>query len=158
MTEHRAKGANLHKPADGQFGMNWAYEANHCPAEEIFAPGFFNAQRGNMRTGDSVRAIRIVDGHVREVAEGIVLHVDAKDVIVAKGFVVSFDPPETKETEGKEAKGEGFVQGSGEVKWNAGKKVHEVHVEGAVVFATKDKDLAQSVARGDVPVPEPEIA
>lgn len=154
MTEHRAKGSNLHKPADGQFGMNWVYDASHCPLSDVFQPGFFNGLRGNIRPGDSIRAVRIENNHVREVAEAIVLHVSAKDVIVSRPAIMKFDQPEAEEAAPVEEKPAGFVQGTGEVKWNAGKKAHEVHVDGAVVFSTKDKDLAHSVARGDVPVPE----
>ena len=42
-----------------------------------------------------------------------------------------------------------FIRGDGEVKWNPGKKVHEVILNDAVVFASADKAEATAVALGN---------
>ena len=42
-----------------------------------------------------------------------------------------------------------YIKADGEVKWNPGKKEHEVLVDGAVVFSSADKAQALAVASGD---------
>jgi hypothetical protein len=154
MSEHRAKGQFLHKPEDGTFGRVWTYNASHCPsAETAFEAGFFNTHRDNLLAGDSIRLVRISNGHVVAYGECLVLHVSKTDVVVKPLGAMTIDRPEDENPK-VETRPASFVQGTGEAKWNAGKKQHEVIVAGAVVFATKDKDLAATCRSPKRPTPE----
>jgi hypothetical protein len=51
---------------------------------------------------------------------------------------------------------EDYVTADATVRWNLGKKMHEVLIGDAVVYATPDKDLAHRIAAGDEPIPRPD--
>ncbi len=69
-------------------------------------------------------------------------------------YVAEHETPETAEfpSEGRERR-----ISMGRVKWNPGKQMHEVWAGEDVVFRTREKPLAEKVARGEEPVPESDV-
>jgi len=69
-------------------------------------------------------------------------------------YVAEHEDPETTEfpSEGRERR-----ISMGRVKWNPGKQMFEVWAGEDVVFRTREKPLAEKVARGEEPVPETDV-
>lgn len=158
MTDHRARYGNLYCVSQAPYASHHCYQSP-LPIEEMLQPEFYLPVRNNLRVGDTIRVVQTVAGENTRVlawAEAMVVDADAKavDLRILSGPTKI---PLPKPAEGSAAPADGqpdkFVGGNGEVKWNAGRKMHEVVVGGETVFASRDKDLCTAVARGDTPIP-----
>ena len=153
--ETRGRPHKLMISGDGQFGTTHVYRCDHCPIEAALKDGFFRSLRGNVLPGDEIKVIEIQNDRVTATWECIVIDRTPLDVQIAptRGPIQRFDnKPLARPMPEVEIVPLEYIKGSGTVKWNPGKKKHEVLVDGQVVGAFKDKGEAQSYARGDAPL------
>jgi hypothetical protein len=155
----KAKPHKLERSGDGQFGTVWNYSGVN-KIEEAFVEGFFDPVVNNLIPGDSIRVVELNKEIVTAYCEFMVVAKEKLQVFCRPMTkeVVRFEAPASRTPKVhapvyvEEAKPQ-FIKGSGEVKWNPGKMKHSVLVDGKEVAAFKDKGEAESVARGDLPLP-----
>jgi len=144
----------LNKASDGQFGTQWAYklEDGHS-IEEALAPMFFSNVRDNMLVGDIINLVLMKENCIVKYAEVIVVKKTAYDIMVKMTHEreFEFDTSEKKVNKNVEPIEE-FIKGDGTVVWNPGRRRFDVVVDGNVVAWSADKQMAQSIARGDAPI------
>jgi hypothetical protein len=134
------------------------------PLTDILNDRFFNNVRDNLRAGDQIAICRYdtVPGnhHATRLVEFCVVRVTEKTVDGVKLFVVqpvvgiAADSPEVLQQ--AEASRERYIEGSGEVRWNPGRKCYELRCNGEVLITDiprEDKEQALAIARGDAPLP-----
>lgn len=160
----KCKPQNLCRRGDGQFGTPFAYtfEGKEHGMESVFDDGFFLPVAANLIAGDTIRIMQIEKPvptkpetwRVAAFAEVLVTFNDRKTIeTVVTQKPAALTAPEPEQAASEVFEQENYVSGSGEVKWNPGIKKHEVIVDGEPVFASKDKEEAQAVCRGDQPIP-----
>lgn len=135
-------------------------------AEVVADPLYFNNVRSNLRAGDHISICRYEgepgahhDARVVEFCEVRVVSTKRGDnvvVTVVRPIVeIAADGAAVEAAKPNEFKR--YISGSGEVRWNPGRKAYEIVVDGAVVVAgisRERKEWAQAVARGDEPLPD----
>lgn len=157
MTLLRAKVANFALSEQSPFCRTFCYWADH-PLKEMLAEGYFLTVASSLMAGDRIKAVQITNndprqGRVLAYAELQVVAVSTEERTIDVRPLQIADFPEQKAPEPEpEEKAPAFTPADGEVKWNPGKKRHEVVAMGSVVGWSKDKAEAEAMARGDVPL------
>lgn len=154
----KAKTHNLNKPEDGNYGKQFNYICKDHDINTCFQPGFFDPLSGNFMAGDTVRCIKIKDERVTAMAEGIVLEVNSTSTVRAVEFtpiskVTTFSDKLPEEDKPKEEDGPDYIRENGTVKYNYTNKNWDILVDGEIVHTSNNKIEANSIARGDQPIP-----
>ena len=154
----KARTNNLNKPEDGNYGKQFNYICKDHDINTCFQPGFFDPLSGNFMAGDIVRCIKITDERVVAMAEGIVLEVEATANSRNVEFtpisqVTTFSEKLAEKEEIKEADGPTYIGENGTVKYNYTNKNWDILVDDEIVHTSNNKIEANSIARGDQPIP-----
>jgi hypothetical protein len=154
----RANQKNFHNSTDGQFGRVWNYHCKDHSIDECFKPAFFASIRSNLMASDVIRLIRMIKGNAVAYCEGMVLQVTDKDVDfrMISDSIIYFQYRKDFEKEIIEIKKESppaYIQGEGKINYNPGRKMFIIKVGGEMVAEAADKDTAERIVRGDMPIP-----
>jgi hypothetical protein len=154
----KAKTNNLNKPEDGNYGKQFNYICKDHDVNTCFQPGFFDTLAGNFMAGDTIKCIKIVKERVVTVAEGMIIEVQISGNVRTVEFqpttkLTTIAGKHCTEEEEKEANGPEYIKENGSVNYNYKLRRWDVMVEGKVVYESDDKQEAQSIARGDLPIP-----
>lgn len=158
MTEHRAKTPDLCMSDAMPFQQHFEYRTQ-LPLSEIINERFFLPCGASLRPGDRISLVRydgpVTAHHMARVIEFAAVRVVAKSSkaleLMPEGEITKVPKPEAEPASPAEPREE-YVKAQGEVRWNPGKRLHEVVVSGEAVCGTPDKDLALAIARGDEPI------
>lgn len=149
----RARPGNLCMSEAVPFGQQWTYHTDR-PIDMVLSKDYFLGERYKFRVGDELRVCQIVDGRVRERVDAFIIENEGPVFEMALGERVVFpDKRKRPELTTSAPSGERFIGANGTVRWNPGRKVHEVFEGDAIVAATTDKQLAWDMATGAVPLP-----
>lgn len=155
MNDHRAKPGDLCMSDAMPWCQHFEYRTD-LPLKDITHDKFFLPVRDNLRDGDAITLCRFakVDKGTQEklleVVEVRVLKCEHEGVKLGqRGKIETFDHGDTAAAKPPKAPVEKYIPADGEVRWNPGKKEHEVFADGKAVFSSADKAEAQAVARGD---------
>ena len=148
---------NLHNATDGQFGRIWSYHCKDHAIDECFKPGFWASLRNNLMAGDFIRLVRIIKDSAVAHCEGVVIKVTDKDVDfrMASPAVIYWSDREDFKEKKEEIKKEtppAYIKGEGKIKYNVGLGVFEIRVDDTIVAEAADKDTAERIVRGDLPI------
>tara|TARA_R110002096_G_scaffold53659_1_gene139266 strand:+ start:843 stop:1319 length:477 start_codon:yes stop_codon:yes gene_type:complete len=153
----KARTNNLNKPEDGNYGKQYNYICKDHDISTCFQPGFFDPLSGNFMAGDTVRCIKISNERVVAMAEGIVLEVEttsnARKVEFKSISEITTFPKKPAEEKVKEADGPTYIGENGTVKYNYTNKNWDILVDDVIVHTSNNKIEANSIARGDQPIP-----
>lgn len=155
----RARTGNLCMAEAVPFGQKWTYHTDR-PLDMVLSPDYFKAERYKLRVGDELRVCRIVEDRVREMVDLLIIeNSDPVFEMVEVGERREFPDVRKRVSPVDHApRGERYIGANGSVRWNPGRKVHEVFEGDKLVAASQDKDLAWEMARGSVPLPALEEA
>jgi hypothetical protein len=153
MTERRANPERLFRLADGLTqGYDIFVYRTDDPVAAILAPGYFMRLHNRVSRDDLIQ-VRAREGETLRIGTLAVLKVAFHEVVVGVFEPFKEIVPIADETA---TAARNVLKSGGKVIWNPGNRRHEVILGTEVVFATADKELAAAVARGAVPVPQPE--
>lgn len=146
----------IERVGDGQFGTHWSYKCALHKIEECYKEGFFDQASGNLVPGDTVIILEMAKDVVTSTSSFMIVAKNGRTVVARplSMHITRFHMKREEEPTPEKEKREEFIKGSGEVKWNPGKKTHEVLINEKVVESFKNKDEAIAFARGDSPVME----
>ena len=152
---NKIKVHELMQVGNGQLGTSWMARVDH-PVEESFSEGFFSPAASNLMGGDSIRVARLDKGRLLEFVDVVVIerkfgpdHIEVKPV----GPVMNFEQAEI-EVETVDESMVLHVPEDCTAQWKGPVLRWQVIGESGKVYATgiEDKDVAHSMARGDVPL------
>ena len=157
-----AKVKNFHNTVDGQHARAWSYECLDHPIDLCFTPGFWAVLRSNLMAGDTIVMTRMMKGCCVASCIGMVVEVTDEDVDfrMHSDHIVYYSERDDFKKEVIKIKEEpppAYIKGDGKIKWNPGKGCFDIRVEGVVVAEAADKDTAERIVRGDMPMPVLEI-
>jgi hypothetical protein len=159
MSKVKAKHNKLNKPEDGNFGKMWNYICDQHDVKECYQEGFFDPLAGNLMAGDTIRILEVRDKRIFSMADGIVLEVihtnrlDKVEFFPLSSKVLKFPVRNFKEPAKEYEAPTEYIQGTGAVEYNPGKKTYNILCEGKIISECVNKERAHAIARGDFPIP-----
>lgn len=135
----KAKPSHLYKPEDGTSCRRYILTVDH--AIDAIPERFFDTLISNLLPGDEI-TVKQFDKVNDDMGKSMLLarqdfevlgldHADRRVLIIPRGDVVMLSLPEESKPE---------------IKWNAGKKMHQVVRGGDVLFESADKGEAKAFA------------
>ena len=149
-----------------QAGRGWHYyHHDYHSAEDVLRPDYFLSLRQELKPRDRVDITLgdIDQGNAGYFIETVVTR-SAREGVVLSVLHEHSLPGIPVESKVPEPPAPRYVTADGKVEWNIGRGPPDdrgrfvVTVDGEEVAAVKDKELAEAIARGDEPIPEPEAA
>lgn len=160
----RAKPQSFALAEPTPFCRTFCYWSDH-PLDAMQSEGYFLPVCAQVMAGDRIKAVQSStpdprQGRVLAYAELLVVAVDttARTLDLRVLATATFPEEPAEETEAPEAAERYVASDRAKVAWNVGKRRHEVIEAGAVVGASEQRDVAEAMARGDVPLSLPELA
>ena len=163
----KAKGNNLIKSSDGNFGTLYCYRCDgNRNIEDTLKKGFFDSVRSRLGAGDLISAVEIKkteDGKDEVVTASVTLVVVSRtgdkmelDVRPYEGSkIYRYDPKEHKGEEPEPLQeGPRYVNGDGQVEKDLVSGEYTVKCGGKIEYSTDNQAEANAIARGDIPIPE----
>lgn len=157
----RVKADKMVRRGDGQEGTMWQYTVGY-PVATVLEEDYFVPASHNLIAGDEIRVVRRVGGRITEYVDLMVVACEFNPPHIT--VEVLTEPREFPQPDVEEAAAHVFVEEihvpeDCEVLWKGPARGFEVTgVSGEVYASTKDKEHAQSIARGDLPIPAKEAA
>jgi len=157
-SDAKAQVQSLHNMSDGQKLRAWGYVCDNHAIDQCFMPGFFSSLRSNFQAGDTIRLSREIKGNCVASCNAVVIQVTDKDVDVrmeSEHITYWSDRDDFKEEKIKikEEPPPAYIKGEGRIKWNIGKEMFDIIVDNQVVAEVRDRDTAERIVRGDMPMP-----
>lgn len=154
----RVKPQNMYMCEATSFGQRWTC-ATTDPLIAALTDEYFLPMRSQLYAGDEIRVCEVtsMDRHTARVLRWVDLLVveAAMDRVETMPIGDVRDVPEAApQATAASEPDERYITGDGEVRWNLGKKVHEVVLAGEVIASSPDKDEACRIARGELPLPQ----
>jgi len=156
-SDTNAKIQNFSNAVDGQFGRVWNYQCKDHAIDICFSPGFFASMRSNLMFGDVIRLVRVIRGRAVAYCEGMVCEANDKDVdfrMISQSVLYFSERDDFKEVIEPIEKTEppAYIKGEGKMAYNVGKGKFDIKVKGKVVAEADNKDTAERIIRGDLPI------
>ena len=135
--------------------------ATIAPLAEVLEPGYFDQliSDASVHPLDHIKVVSTANDQVETIEVLVtekIANIDAANGVGSVTVQIVGAPPLLSIDPGILDPPAGFVKG--ERRWNAVKQTHEVVVDGKVVAEIKDKNSAQDVADGVIPLPVREAA